>query len=474
MYDVLYRRRGFTLFQLTTTSASPPTTTTSLFISSHASLIKVAHYYYHHSSVLFYKAKQNNTMFRRALLLLLCSSVAVSAFVAYPNQFAAVGGSRRFSTEEKQGVSTAEEVPTSDLLPEYQAALDQTNAAVSSVLKEAKPELMGPLLHFCKEYVTASQASFLKTKDESSSAPAAMKRIMEGVQMGFKYGMGPDKYTFGVTHDALRGNPETEDGNTMDFYSWGCNFFRPFIDMEHSQILGMENLQRAVDQANAGDNVVFFANHQSEADPQVMSIMLEKAGFPEEAHKVVYVAGHKVTTDALAIPFSMGRNLICIHSKKHIDADPDTKPIKSRQNLAAMSGMLDKLKKGGCILWVAPSGGRDRRDVESGKTPVAPFDHKTMDMFRLMGTKSKKPTHYYPLSMVSYELCPPPDFIEAGVGEQRNFRFVPVGVKVGDELINEGGLESRKDFNDAGMERTLKDYHELREMIFPGTAPDLE
>ena len=167
-----------------------------------------------------------------------------------------------------------------------------------------------------------------------------------------------------------------------------------------------------------------------------------------------------------AIPFSMGRNLICIHSKKHIDADPETKGVKNRQNLAAMGGMLEKLKQGGCILWVAPSGGRDRRDVESGKTPIAPFDDKTVDMFKLMGRKSKVPTHYYPLAMVSYELCPPPDFIEAGVGEQRNFRFVPVGIKCGDEI--EG-----KDFNPIAYEQTLKDYTELREMIFPGTAPQL-
>merc|ERR1719223_1727234 len=28
-----------------------------------------------------------------------------------------------------------------------------------------------------------------------------------------------------------------------------------------------------------GENVIFFANHQSEADPQVMSMLLQKAGF---------------------------------------------------------------------------------------------------------------------------------------------------------------------------------------------------
>jgi glycerol-3-phosphate O-acyltransferase len=410
-------------------------------------------------------------MFRRAILLFLCTSA--SAFVAHPNNLAV---SRRFSTvSQAEGVTTKQVASSeSELLPEYDAALQKAQGAVSAVLAESKPELVGPLLHFCKEYITGNQGSFEKTKDATSSAPLALQRIMEGVQFGFKFGMGHDKYTFGVTHQALRGNPETEDGNEQDFYSWGCNFFRPLLDMEDSQVLGMDNLKKAVDQAKAGDNVVFFANHQSEADPQVMSLMLEKAGFPELAAEVTYVAGHKVTTDPLAIPFSMGRNLICIHSKKHIEADPDTKGVKNRQNLSAMSAMLKKLKEGGCVLWVAPSGGRDRRDLESGKTPIAPFDSKTIDMFRLMGSKSKKPTHYYPLAMVSYELCPPPDFVEAGVGEKRNFRFVPVGIKVGDELNSEGGLEHRHEFNDAAFDRTVKDYHELREAIFPGTAPELK
>jgi glycerol-3-phosphate O-acyltransferase len=407
-------------------------------------------------------------MNRLTVLLLLVSSA--SALVTGPRKFAST---RRFSSPTAV-VAGSETVDKSDngLLPEYQAALEQATGAVNKVLKD-KPELLAPLNHFCKEYITASQASYLKTKDEVAGPKAALQRIMEGVQFGFKFGMGPDKYTFGVTHDALRGDPEKEDGNVLDFYAWGCAFFRPFIDMEKSQVMGTENLEKAMAQVAAGENVVFFANHQTEADPQVVSIMLEKAGFAEQSEKVVYVAGHKVTTDPLAIPFSMGRNLICIHSKKHIDADPDTKAVKSRQNLAAMSGMLKGLKAGGYILWVAPSGGRDRRDVESGKTPIAPFDKKTVDMFRLMGSKSKKPTHYYPLAMVSYELCPPPDFVEAGVGEQRNFRYVPVGITVADELANEGGLEGRENFCTNLFEQTTKAYYELRESIFPGTAPEL-
>lgn len=393
-----------------------------------------------------------------------CDSATATATVFVRSQ-------RLFSTatpETEDAVMEEEEADESivGLLPEYQQALEKAKAAVSTVLSDAKPELIAPLFHFCTEYMTASQNSYLKFKDETSTPPAALKRILEGVQFGYQFGMGENKYVFGVTHEALRGNPETEEGNTLDYYAWGCNFFRNFMDRDESQILGVENLKRAMDQANAGENVVFFANHQSEADPQVMSLMLEKAGFAEEAARMIFVAGHKVTTDPLAIPFSMGRNLICIHSKKHIDADPETKGPKNRQNLAAMGAMLEKLKRGGCILWVAPSGGRDRRDVASGKTPIAPFDPKTVDMFRLMGRKSKVPTHYYPLAMVSYELCPPPDFVEAGVGEQRNFRFVPVGIKVGEEVTSD-------DFNPTAYEQTLKDYVELRELVFPGTAPEL-
>jgi 1-acyl-sn-glycerol-3-phosphate acyltransferase len=213
-------------------------------------------------------------------------------------------------------------------------------------------------------------------------------------------------------------------------------------------------------QIEKGENVVFFANHQSEADPQVMSILLEKAGYGVEAEEVVYVAGHKVTTDTLAIPFSMGRNLICIHSKKHIDSDPETKPIKQKQNLAAMNGMLRMQKEGGTMIWVAPSGGRDRRDLSTGKVPIAPFDQKTVDMFRLMGNKSKVPTHYYALSMVTYDLCPPPDFVEAGTGEQRNVRFVPCAIKISPELENVGGVESRHLFTEYAFQTAQEGYEE--------------
>jgi len=211
--------------------------------------------------------------------------------------------------------------------------------------------------------------------------------------------------------------------------------------------------------------VIFLANHQSEADPQCVSLMFELAGFGREAEQIHYVAGHKVTTDPLAIPFSLGRNLICIHSKKHIDVDPELKGEKQKQNVRAMGRMLEVMKSGGGMIWVAPSGGRDRRDVESGEVPIAEFDGKTLDMFRLMARKSKVATHFYPMSMATYDLCPPPDETVSGTGEERNVRFGSIGLCVGEEVVNEGGLDKRHDFLELAMERVEGDYNRLRKEL---------
>ena len=88
-------------------------------------------------------------------------------------------------------------------------------------------------------------------------------------------------------------------------------------------------------------------------------------------------------------------------------------------------------------------------------------------MFRLMARKSKVPTHFYPLSMVSYELCPPPDTVDAGVGELRNVRYTPVGVECGEELDNEGGLEARHLFCGLANDAVEANYKRLRKEVFP-------
>ena len=75
---------------------------------------------------------------------------------------------------------------------------------------------------------------------------------------------------------------------------------------------------------------------------------------------MTYVAGDRVVTDLLCKPFSMGKNLLCVHSKKHMDDDPALKSGKMKQNLNTVKAMQRLLKKGGICIWIAPAGGRDR------------------------------------------------------------------------------------------------------------------
>lgn len=403
------------------------------------------------------------------LLASLLISTATAFSPASTTSLRTLAGATSSSLASSTVEATETTSNTQELQPDYQKALDMAIDKINAGIPEPYQATMAPLLnHFATEYMYANQAANLAGRPESE-AVASATRFVEGVQFGLTYGMpqSPLHYTFDVSHVANRGlDPDLYGG--VDFYEFGCAFFRSCMDLKSPKVNVLNHdthLKTAMEQLEKGENVILFANHQSEADPQVTSACLELAGYGQQAADMIYVAGHKVTTDPLAIPFSMGRNLICIHSKKHIDADPDTKPTKQRQNLKAMSALLNSLKEGGTCIWVAPSGGRDRRDLETGEVPLAPFDSKTIDMFRLMGNKSKVPTHYYTLAMVSYDLCPPPDYIEAGVGETRNVRFSPVGVAVGAELESTGGLESRKKFCETAMEQCQADYEKLKESL---------
>ncbi|KAL3801727.1 hypothetical protein ACHAW5_005827 [Stephanodiscus triporus] len=401
------------------------------------------------------------------------------------------------TTTEEVASSSSSSRPSLD--PGFREARDAVIAKLASSLPSQA--LVAPLSHFVDEYFRAlseaagSSGGSVDPDDGSAAekitAEMATRTMVTTLGYGMKYGLGVGspggkKFVFeDVRHRALRGPATTtkkvggkdddaryEDGGLremlgedadVDFYAAGCDFFRPSMDLRRSLLLGRDNLDRAKAQLDAGENVVFLANHQSEADPQVVSCLFETVSddIGELGADMTYVAGHKVTTDPLAIPFSMGRNLLCIHSKKHIDADPSTKPAKSKQNMAAMNSMLSGMKDGGMAIWVAPSGGRDRRDVSTGKIPIAPFDQKTVDMFRLMGNKSRVPTHFYPMSMVSYDLCPPPDFVEAGVGELRNVRYTPVGIAIGDEVPNVGGADQRHLFTEHAERECAEGYVRL-------------
>lgn len=210
----------------------------------------------------------------------------------------------------------------------------------------------------------------------------------------------------------------------FDYYHFGIDFVRPLVDLPHSKILGFEHLDHIAHLLKKKENVVLLSNHQTEGDPQAIAVLLEKT-HPEVGQSIIYVAGERVVTDPLAVPFSMGCDLLCIYSKRYIDFPSEEKADKQLHNKKTMQLMSRLLEEGGKIIYVAPSGGRDRKN-EQGVVEVAPFDPDSIEMFHLMARKAKTPTHFIPFTLATYDLLPPPEMIQLELGEARNAKRTPI------------------------------------------------
>ncbi len=217
-----------------------------------------------------------------------------------------------------------------------------------------------------------------------------------------------------------------------DYFSFGKTFLRPLIDFSHSKVKGLDQLEKMNNYLKNKENVVLLANHQIEADPQVLFLMLEKT-YPELAQNIIFVAGERVVTDPLAVPFSMGCNLFCIYSKKYIDNPPEKKHEKQIHNKHTMQLMSEMLAEGGKCIYVAPSGGRDRKGT-NGKVQVADFDPQSLEMMYLMSKRANRPTHFFPLALATYALLPPPEDTQVELGERRITKGGAVFLHFGQEL----------------------------------------
>jgi glycerol-3-phosphate O-acyltransferase len=132
-----------------------------------------------------------------------------------------------------------------------------------------------------------------------------------------------------------------------------------------------------------------------------------------------------------------------------------------------MSALQGLLAQGGQCIWVAPSGGRDRPDpaaAAGSEFVVAPFDAKSVELFRLVAAKAaaaaKKTaaaalaaaapappeghpaahapvTKVFTLAMLTRKLVPPPaDTGSRDVGEKRTARRGSVSIKFGGEITD--------------------------------------
>ncbi len=227
----------------------------------------------------------------------------------------------------------------------------------------------------------------------------------------------------------------------FDYYAFGLDLVRPLIDKKISSIKGFAHVEKILALLQKGDNVVFFANHQTEADPQAIGVLMEDL-CPSLGEQMIFVAGERVITDPLAVPLSLGCNLLCIFSKRYIDHPPEQKMQKQLHNKKTMELMSLLLREGGKAIYVAPSGGRDRADAK-GVVKVAPFDPQSLEMFYLMAQKAGRPTHFYPMALATYNLLPPPETIQRELGEQRLAKRGAVHIGFGPEIQMENfqGME---------------------------------
>ncbi len=218
----------------------------------------------------------------------------------------------------------------------------------------------------------------------------------------------------------------------FDYEKFGLEFMRPLLIFQESTLQGEKNLEEIVKATSAGENVILLANHQTEPDPQIIHLMLEKTA-PHLGSEMIFVAGSRVTTDPMAIPFSMGRNLLCIYSKKHIENPPEKKAEKLAHNHRTMKRMAELLSEGGKCIYVAPSGGRDRVD-DKGHLEPAPFDASSVEMLYLTGERSARKTHFYPLALKTFDILPPPSSLIKELGEKRSASRAAVHLSFGENI----------------------------------------
>jgi len=231
-------------------------------------------------------------------------------------------------------------------------------------------------------------------------------------------------YTFEPYHQHLR--------QPFDYYRFGLDVIRPLVVFDKSKVRGINHIDTIEAALKRGENAILLSNHQTEPDPQAISLLLEKT-HPRFAEEMIFVAGHRVISDPLAVPFSKGRNLLCIYSKRHIETDPSLKEERLLHNQRTMKKMGQLLAEGGKCIYVAPSGGRDRPGPE-GHVGVAPFDPQSIELFSLIAKNSGRVTHFHPLALATYNLLPPPSSIEKDLGERRQAHCTPIHLAFGSAI----------------------------------------
>jgi glycerol-3-phosphate O-acyltransferase len=300
------------------------------------------------------------------------------------------------------------------------------------------------LIHFLHSYEKATRCS------PSEEITSIVERFISLVKEQLIH-----PYTFSHYHLA--------EHSPFNFYDFALKMVRPLVDWNRSYILGEEHLEGIISKLQQGENVVLLANHQSEIDPQAINLLVSPFSY-ELASSMTFVAGHRVTTDPLAVPFARGTNMLCIYSKRYIEHPPEQKAEKLQHNTKTLSQLDTLLNEGGSCIYIAPSGGRDRFD-KNNNPKIAPFDPQSVELFRLLAQKAKQPTHFHLLALSTIHLLPPPKSVTVELGELREVSFSPIRLSFGpsldlDVLSTSSNKKVQRKERSAWMSAEIEKMHE--------------
>eukprot|EP00249_Psilotum_nudum_P010659 c22685_g1_i1 orf=266-1843(+) len=288
-----------------------------------------------------------------------------------------------------------------------------------------------------------------------------MAMVLDRILLQFE-----EPFIFPPYHRAIR--------EPFDYYAFGQNYIRPLVDFRNSYLGNLCQFAEIERQLKENHNVILFSNHQTEADPAVMALLLE-SNYPSLAEDMTYIAGDRVVLDPFCKPFSMGRNLLCVHSKKHIRDVPEMEEMKRKGNIRSLKELALLLRKGGQLIWIAPSGGRDRPDPVTEEWLPAAFDFATLDNMRRLTEQAFNPGHMYPCALLSYGIMPPPREVLKEIGEKRTVGFNGVGMSVGEEINYKKIMsnasnpkEATKFFTDAVWKQVNEHYRMLMAAVNGG------
>ncbi|KAI4834739.1 glycerol-3-phosphate 1-O-acyltransferase [Plasmodium brasilianum] len=221
-----------------------------------------------------------------------------------------------------------------------------------------------------------------------------------------------------------------------NLYEWSLEFWSHLIDKKNSKFFGTPNINKTKKWIDEGHNVIIFSNHHIEADANIIKYYFHMNNAQNISRNIIFVGGHKIRADPLSRPFSVTANLLSIFSKKYIENPPHLREEKILFNHKSLNTLKNLLSEGKQIIWLTPSGGRDRKGPD-GNINISPFDPKIIQSFHVIAKRSKVKTHFVGLALNTYNICPPPNTIDVDeIEKQRSCSYSPIGLNLGEDVFD--------------------------------------